>query len=147
VTFNSIPFAIAAGAFQERAMPDEREQKNEIENLQARMKRISSGRQSPKSARQEETRTTASTSTIRLDHSRLLKMQTDNSMVEQVALADVITARTQSNEREECLFRRPKRVAQVGEPPYTTHTLQFCVQNVKDLRHLADVISRMKESE
>ena len=88
-----------------------------------------------------------SKNTIRLDHSRLLKIENDNSIVEQVALADIITARTHSNEREECLFKRPKAQTEAHGRPYNIHALQFSVQNVKDLRYLTAAIGRMKQKE
>ena len=84
---------------------------------------------------------------IRLDHSRLLKIEADNSIVEQVAMADVITARTHSNEREECLFKPPKAEMEESGLPYNVQTLQFSVSNVKDLRYLTQVIGRMKQGE
>jgi len=74
-------------------------------------------------------------------------MENDNAIVEQVALADVITARTHSNEREECLFKRPKSEIEAPGLPFIVQTLQFSVQNVKDLRYLTQVISRMKQGE
>ena len=128
-------------------MRDEREQKSEIENLQERMKRVGRGDQNPKAASNEGAQTTGSKNTIRLDHSRLLKIETDNSIVEQVALADIITARTHSNEREECLFKRPKAETEADGRAYNIHTLQFSVQNVKDLRYLTEAIGRMKQKE
>ena len=128
-------------------MRDEREQKSEIENLQERMKRVGGGAQSPKAASGEGAQKTGSTNTIRLDHSRLLKIETDHSIVEQVALADIITARTHSNEREECLFKRPKAETKAHGRPYEFHTLNFSVQNVKDLRYLTEAIGRMKQRE
>jgi hypothetical protein len=87
------------------------------------------------------------TNTIRLDHSRLLKIEADNSIAEQVALADVITARTHSNEREQCLFKRSKEEIEAFGRSYKIQTLQFSVQNVKDLRHLTAAIARMKQEE
>ena len=84
---------------------------------------------------------------IRLDHSRLLKIENDNAIVEQVALADVITVRTHSNEREECLFKRPMEEIEARGLPYNIQTLQFSVQNVKDLRYLTTVINRLKQGE
>jgi len=129
-------------------MADKREQKSEIENLQERMKRVGRGAQSPKAATDKVTQAEGTKNTIRLDHSRLLKIETDDSIIEQVTLADVITARTQSNEREECLFKRPKGETQArGGQTYSIHTLQFSVQNVKDLRLLTEAIGRMKQRE
>ena len=128
-------------------MRDQRQQKTEIENLQERMKRVGRGDSNPKAASNEGAQTTGSKNTIRLDHSRLLKIETDNSIVEQVALADIITARTHSNEREECLFKRPKAETKAHGRPYEFHTLNFSVQNVKDLRYLTEAIGRMKQSE
>jgi len=125
-------------------MPDRNEKKISIENLRERMSR---GSQKPKAASVRAARTTSSTSTIRLDHSRLLKIETDNAIVEQVAMADVITARTHSNEREECLFKRSKAEMKAPALPYNIQTLQFSVPNVKDLRYLIQVIGRMKQSE
>ena len=122
-------------------MRDEREKKTKFKDLQ---ERIGRGGQKPKPASDKKAPTTGSTSTIRLDHSRLLKIETDHSIIEQVALADVITARTHSNEREECLFKRPKRETKDRGRPYEFHTLTFSVQNVKDLRYLTEVIGRMK---
>jgi hypothetical protein len=86
-------------------MRDEREKKTKFKELQ---EHIGRGSQKSKPASDKAAPTTGSASTIRLDHSRLLKIETDHSIIEQVALADVITARTHSNEREECLFKRPK---------------------------------------
>src|SRR3954451_4954833 len=124
-------------------MPDEREKKTEFRDLQ---KRIGQGSQKPKPASDKAAPKKGSTSTIRLDHSRLMKIETDHSISEQVALADVITARTHSNEREECLFKRPKGETKDRGRPYEFHTLIFSVQNVKDLRYLAEVIGRMKRA-
>ena len=125
-------------------MPDRNKKKISIENLRERMSR---GSQKPKAASVRAARTTSSTSTIRLDHSRLLKIETDNAIVEQVAMADVITARTHSNEREECLFKRSKAEMKAPALPYNIQTRQFSVPNVKDLRYLIQVIGRMKQSE
>src|SRR4051812_11939070 len=126
-------------------MRDEREKKTKFRDLQ---KRIGQGNQKPKPASDKAAPKTGSTSTIRLDHSRLLKIETDHSIIEQVALADVITARTHSNEREECLFKRPKNETQTRQgQPYNIHTLQFSVQNVKDLRYLTEAIGRIKRRE
>jgi hypothetical protein len=61
-------------------MRDGREPKSEIENLQQRMKRVSGGAQSPKAASGEGAPKTGSTNTIRLDHSRLLKIETIRSL-------------------------------------------------------------------
>ena len=105
------------------------------------------GRQKPKATSDKGAQTTESKSVIRLDHSRLLKIETDNSILEQVAMADVITARTHSNEREECLFKRPKAEMKAPGLPYNIQTLQFSVPNVKDLRYLTAVIGRMKQGE
>ena len=74
-------------------------------------------------------------------------METDSSVIDQVAMADVITARTSSNEREECLYRRPKAELEAPGLPYNIQTLQFSVPNVKDLRLLTEVIGRMKQGE
>ena len=123
------------------------EQKIEIENLQERIKRVGRGDQNPKAASDKVAQVAGSKNTIRLDHSRLLKIESDNSIIEQVALADVITARTHSNEREECLFKRPKAETEAHGRPYNIHTLQFSVQNVKDLRYLTEAIGRMKQRE
>ena len=72
-------------------MQDRNEKKIAIEDLRERMNR---GSQKPKAASDKGAHTTESKSVIRLDHSRLLKIETDNSIVEQVTMADVITART-----------------------------------------------------
>ncbi len=125
-------------------MPDSNEKKIPIEDLRERMSR---GSQKPKATSKKGVQTTSSTSTIRLDHSKLLKIETDHSIVEQVAMADVITARTHSNEREECLFKRPLAELEAPGLPYNTQTLQFSVANVKDLRYLTQVIGRLKERE
>ena len=123
-------------------MQDSKEQKIPVEVLRERM---SSG-PPPKKARPNKTeQATTSTSTIRLDHSRLTKIEADNSLVDQIAMADVITVRTHSNEREECLYRRPKAELEAPGLPYNIQTLQFSVPNVKDLRFLTQVISRMKQ--
>src|SRR5438034_10236698 len=111
------------------------------------MKRMGRGAQSPKLASHNVAQSARSKNTIRLDHSRLLKIETDNSIVEQVALADIITARTHSNEREECLFKRPQAETKAHGRPYEFHTLNFSVQNVKDLRYLTEAIGRMKQRE
>jgi hypothetical protein len=60
-------------------------------------------------------------------------------------MADIITARTHSNEREECLFKRSKAEIEAPGRPYNVQTLQFSVPNVKDLRLLTQVIGRMKQ--
>ena len=125
-------------------MRDRNEKKIAIEDLRERMK---PGSQKPKVAGNKGVQTTSSTSTIRLEHSRLLKIEADNSIVEQVAMADVITARTHSNEREECLFTRPKAEMKAPGLPYNIQTLQFSVPNVKDLRYLTQVIRRIKQGE
>ena len=125
-------------------MRDKNEKKIAVEDLRERMGR---GRQKPKAASDGGVRTTESKTVIRLDHSRLLKIETDNSIVEQVAMADIITARTHSNEREECLFKRPKAELEAPGLSYNVQTLQFYVPNVKDLRYLTQVIDRMKQGE
>jgi len=125
-------------------MRDTNEKKIAVEDLRERMGR---GRQKPKAASDKGAQTTDSKSVVRLDHSRLLKIETDNSILEQVALADVITARTHSNEREECLFKRPKAEMKVPGLPYNIQTLQFSVPNVKDLRYLTTVIGRLKQGD
>jgi len=122
-------------------MRDRNEKKIAVEELRERMGR---GSQKPKPASDRAVPTTESKTVIRLDHSRLLKIEADNSIVEQVAMADVITARTHSNEREECLFKRPKPEIEAPGLPYNIQTLQFSVPNVKDLRYLTQVIGRMK---
>ena len=123
-------------------MRDRNEKKIAAEDLRERMIR-----QKPKAASEGGIRTTESKTVIRLDHSRLLKMETDDSIVEQVAMADIITARTNSNEREECLFKRPQAEIEAPGLPYNVQTLQFSVSNVKDLRYLTQVIGRMKQEE
>jgi len=125
-------------------MQDRNEKKIAIEDLRERMNR---GSQKPKAASDKGAHTTESKSVVRLDHSRLLKIETDNSIVEQVTMADVITARTHSNEREECLFKRPKAEMKAPGLPYNIQTLQFSVPNVKDLRYLTTVIGRLKQGE
>ena len=125
-------------------MRDGIEKKIAVEDLRERM---GSARQKPKSANDAAVPTTESRTLIRLDHSRLQKIEADNSIVEQVAMADVITARTHSNEREECLFKRPKAEIEAPGLPYNVQTLQFSVPNVKDLRYLTQVIGRMKQGE
>ena len=125
-------------------MRDRNEKKIAVEDLRERMGR---GRQKPKAASDGGVRTTESKTVIRLDHSRLLKIEADDSIVEQVAMADVITARTHSNEREECLFKRPKAEIEAPGLPYNVQTLQFSVPNVKDLRYLTQVIGRMKQGD
>ena len=125
-------------------MQDRNEKKIAVEDLRERMGR---GRQKPKAASDGGVQTTESKTVIRLDHSRLLKIEADNSIIEQVAMADVITARTHSNEREECLFKRPKAEMQAPGLPYNVQTLQLSVPNVKDLRYLTQVIGRMKQGE
>jgi hypothetical protein len=122
-------------------MPDSDEKEVAIDDLRERMSRVG---QKPNAAIGERPKTTSSTSSIRLDHFRLMKIETDNSIVEQIAMADVITARTHSNEREECLFKRSKSEMKAPGLPYNIQTLQFSVPNVKDLRHLAQVVGRMK---
>jgi len=62
-------------------------------------------------------------------------------------MAEVITARTHSNDREECLFKRPNAEIEAPGLPYNVQTLQFSVPNVKDLRYLTQVIGRMKQGE
>jgi hypothetical protein len=125
-------------------MRDRNEKKIAVEDLRERMSR---GRHKPKAAIDKGAQTTESKSVVRLDHSRLLKIETDNSILEQVAMADVITARTHSNEREECLFKRPKAEMKAPGLPYNIQTLQFSVPNVKDLRYLTTVIGRLKQRE
>ena len=125
-------------------MRDRNERKVAVDDLRERM---GHGRQKPKASSEGGVRTTESKTVLRLDHSRLLKIEADNSIVEQVAMADVITARTHSNEREECLFKRPKAEIEAAALPYNVQTLQFSVPNVKDLRYLTQVIGRMKEGE
>jgi hypothetical protein len=125
-------------------MRDGNEKKIAVEELRERMAR---GSQKPKTASDRGVRTTESKAVIRLEHSRLLKIEVDNSIVEQVAMADVITARTHSNEREECLFKRSKAELEAPGLPYNVQTLQFSVPNVKDLRYLTQVIGRMKQGE
>ena len=125
-------------------MRDRNEKKIAVEDLRERMGR---GRQKPKAASDGGVPTTESKTVIRLDHSRLLKIEADNSIVEQVAMADVITARTHSNEREECLFKRPKAEIEAPGLPFNVQTLQFSVPNVKDLRYLTTIIGRMKQGE
>jgi hypothetical protein len=121
-------------------MRDGNQKKMPIEDLRECMNR---GSLKPKAASKKGSQTTSSQSIIRLDHSRLMKIETDNSIVEQVAMADVITARTHSNEREECLFKRPTAEMKAPGLPYNIQTLHFSVPNVKDLRYLTQVISRM----
>ena len=123
-------------------MPDSDEKKGAVDDLRKRMNRVG---QKPKAAIGKGAKTTSSKSLIHLDHSRLLKIETDNSIVEQVAMADIITARTHSNEREERLFTRPKTELEAPGLPYNIQTLQFSVPNVKDLRLHTQVISRMKQ--
>ena len=123
-------------------MPDSDDKKVAVDDLRERIIRVG---QKPKAATGKGAKTTSSQCMIRLDHSRLMKIETDNSIVEQVAMADVITGRTHSNEREDCLFKRPKAEIEAPGLPYTIHTLQFSVPNVKDLRYLAQVIGRMKQ--
>ncbi len=125
-------------------MQDGNEKKIPIEDLREQM---NGGSKKPKAASKKGLQATSSTSTIRLDHSKLLKIETDNSIVEQVAMADIITVRTHSNEREECLFKRPLEELEAPGLPYNTQTLQFSVANVKDLRSLTQVIARMKQRE
>src|SRR5438034_11405030 len=125
-------------------MRDRTKKKVPIEDVRERM---NPGGQKPKEPSDEEAQTPSSKSMIRLDHSRLLKIDDDNSIVEQVAMADVITARTHSNEREECLFKRPQAETKAHGRPYEFHTLNFSVQNVKDLRYLTEAIGRMKQRE
>jgi hypothetical protein len=125
-------------------MRDKSEKKIAVADLRERMDH---GRQKPKAARDGRVPTTESKTVIRLDHSRLLKIEADNSIVEQVVTADVITARTHSNEREECLFKRPKAEIEAPGLPYNVQTLQFSVPNIKDLRFLTQVIGRMKQGE
>jgi hypothetical protein len=125
-------------------MQDRNEKKIAVEDLRERMGR---GRQKPKPASDKGGQTTESKSVVRLDHSRLLKIETDNSILEQVAMADVITARTHSSEREECLFKRPKAEMKAPGLPYNIQTLQFSVPNVKDLRYLTTVIGRLKQGD
>jgi len=120
------------------------EKKIPIEDLRERM---TGSNPKPQARSKAGVPTTTSTSTIRLDHSKLLKIETDNSIVEQVAMADVITVRTHSNEREECLFKRPQEELEAPGLPYNTQTLQFSVANVKDLRYLTQVIGRLKQRE
>src|SRR5438105_12403486 len=109
------------------------ERKIAFEDLQ---KRIDRGQEKPKAASGGEIQETGSKSTIRLDHSRLLKIENDNSIVEQIAVADVITARTHSYEKEQCLYKRPMAEMKPHGLAYNIQTLQFSVPNVKDLRHL-----------
>ena len=123
-------------------MPDSDEKKVAVDDLRERMNRVG---QKPKAASGKGAKTTSSKSLIHLDHSRLLKIEKDNSIVEQVAMADVITARTHSNEREERLFTRSKAELEAPGLPYNVQTLLFSVPNLKDLRYLAQVISRMKQ--
>jgi hypothetical protein len=125
-------------------MRDRNEKKIAVEDLRERMSRV---RQKPKAASDGGIRTTESKTVIRLDHSRLLKIEADNSIVEQVAMADVITARTHSNEREECLFKRSKAELEAPGLPYNVQTLQFSLPNVKDLRYLTQLVGRMKQGE
>ena len=125
-------------------MRDRNEKKIAVKDLRERMGR---GHQKPKAASEGGVRTTESKTVLRLDHSRLLKIEGDNSIVEQVAMADVITARTHSNEREECLFKRPKAETEDRGRPYEFHTLVFSVKNVKDLRYLTTVIGRLKQGD
>jgi hypothetical protein len=125
-------------------MRDGNEKKIPIEDLRARM---NAGTPKPKKASGKATQATSSESTIRLDHSRLLKLEADKSIVEQIAMADVITARTHSNEREECLYKRPTNELEAPGLPYNIQTLQFAVPNVKDLRFLTEVIGRLKQGE
>jgi hypothetical protein len=125
-------------------MRDRNEKKIAVEDLGERMGRV---RQKPKAASVGGVGTTESKTVIRLDHSRLLRIEVDNSIVEQVAMADLITARTHSNEREECLFKRSKAELEAPGLPYNVQTLQFSVPNVKDLRYLTQVIGRMKQGE
>ena len=68
-------------------MRDRNEKKIAVDDLRERMSR---GRQKPNAASDREVRTTESKTVIRLDHSRLQKIEADNSIVEQVAMADVI---------------------------------------------------------
>jgi hypothetical protein len=128
----------------EATMRDRNEKKIAVEDLREPM---GGGRQKPKAAGDGDVPTTESKTVIRLDHSRLLKIEADNSIVEQVAMADVITARTHSNEREERLFKRPRAELEAPGLPYNVHTLQFSVPNVKDLRFLTQVIGRIKQVE
>ena len=125
-------------------MPDSDNKKVAADNLRERMTRVG---QKPKADVGKAANTTSSQSMIRLDHSRLVKIETDNSIVEQVAMADIITARTHSNEREECLFKRPSAEMKAPGLPYNIQTLQFSVPNVKDLRYLTQAIGRMKQAE
>jgi hypothetical protein len=125
-------------------MRDRNEKKIAVEDLRERMGR---GREKQKAASDGGVSTTESKTVIRLDHSRLIKIEADNSIVEQVAMADVITARTHSNEREECLFKRSKAELEAPGLPYNVQTVQFSVPNVKDLRYLTQVIARMKQEE
>jgi hypothetical protein len=125
-------------------MPDGNTKKVPIEDLRESM---DPGCKKPKATSVKGAQATSSQSVIRLDHSRLMKMETDNSVIDQVAMADVITVRTSSNEREECLYRRPKAELEAPGLPYNIQTLQFSVPNVKDLRHLTEVIGRMKQGE
>jgi hypothetical protein len=120
------------------------EKKIPVEDLRASMDNAS---QSPKAVSKRGNQTTKSQSIIRLDHSRLLKIEADNSIVEQIAMADVITARTHSNEREERLFERPKAEMKAHGLPYNIQTLHFSVPNIKDLRYLTTVVGRMKAGE
>jgi hypothetical protein len=123
-------------------MPDSDEKKVAVDILRTRMNRVG---QKPEITIGKGAKTTSSTSAIRLDHSRLMKIEGDSSIIDQVAMADVITARTHSNEREECIYRRPKAELEVPGLPYNIQTLQFSVPNVKDLRFLIQVIGRMKQ--
>src|SRR5437868_15323529 len=113
-------------------MNDGNEKRVAIEDLRARMER---GTQKPKKAPGKAPQATTSQSVIRLDHARLMKMETDSSVIDQVAMADVITARTHSNERDERLYQRSQAELEAPGLPYNIQTLQFSVPNVKDLRH------------
>lgn len=125
-------------------MPDGTSKKIPVEDLRERM---DPGGKKPKAASRKGTQATSSQSVIRLDHSRLMKMETDSSVIDQVAMADVITVRTHSNEREECLYQRPKAELEAPGLPYNVQTLQFSVPNVKDLRQLTEIVRRMKQEE
>src|SRR3954467_8214980 len=100
-------------------MPDRNEKKVVADDLRERMSRVG---QKPKAAISKGAKTTSSKNVIRLDHLRLLKIESDNSIIEQVAMADVITARTHSNEREERLFTRSKAELEAPGLPYTVQT-------------------------
>jgi hypothetical protein len=78
---------------------------------------------------------------------KLEKITSDQKLVSEIVIADIITARTQADPTEYQIYKRPKAEIDARGYPCQVQVLSLMVRDVDDYDYLVGVVNRLKNGD